>query len=177
MPTREVSAGPRAKQERSETVRAGSAAEQDAKRCGAPDSPVPREGKSGCLFDEIPTSSNRSNDQPRMAELGRLAMDGVMSVRTARPDEELRRGTLKGTMQLRPLFFAVASEAMSRIATRVHNTVANARTLTSGLVRERSRIAQRCGGNGCGSVAVGAEGERRREAEPARQFSSSESRL
>jgi hypothetical protein len=31
----------------------------------------------------------RSNDQPRMAELGRLAMDGVMSPRTARPTEKI----------------------------------------------------------------------------------------
>ena len=46
------------------------------------------------------------------------------------------------------LFFAVASEATSRIATQVSNNVANARTQTSGLVRERSRKAWRSGRNG-----------------------------
>jgi hypothetical protein len=60
-----------------------------ASRARTPDSPCRARVRADAAFSTRYTiSSNRSNDQPGMAELGRLAMDGVMS-----PERPGRRRT------------------------------------------------------------------------------------
>jgi hypothetical protein len=51
--------------------------------------------RSDAFSTRYKISSDRSNDQPWMAGLGRLAMDGVTFARTARPDEEATDTTRK----------------------------------------------------------------------------------